>query len=61
MEPLFISVEGMFIAVERLFFCRGLGGTLKTTKLGPKLWECLFEVETGEKELSSGGAHKNGK
>ena len=51
--PPFISVERMFIAVERPFFDVD-PGTLKTTKLRLKLWECIFEVEKG-------GAHRKGK
>ena len=30
-------------------FCRGLGYPEKREITGPKLWECLFEVEKGEK------------
>ena len=41
-------------------FCRGLGYPEKRKITGPKLWECLFEVEKGEK-LPSGGAQKKGK
>ena len=30
-------------------YCRGLGYPEKRKITGPKLWECLFEVEKGEK------------
>ena len=53
MDPLFVSVERMFFAVERLFFAVDRG-TLKTTKLRPKLREYKSEVETSQKRWKKG-------